>query len=197
MCAMNTIENKLINNSKTQYVLWLTGLPSSGKTTLSNEIEKILIKRGVRTCVLDGDRVRTGLNKDLGFSARDRSENIRRIGEVAKILAGAGVATLVAFISPYRADRLRARKLFRRGKFIEVFVKCPVQICRQRDVKGSYRLADRGGIKHFTGVSDPYEEPLRPELTLDTAKLNVSQCVYKVIKYLNKENLIPCRKIIN
>ena len=197
MRGTNIIENKLMTDTKPQYVLWLTGLPSSGKTTLARAIEKILVKRGVRTCVLDGDRVREGLNKDLGYSADDRSENIRRVAEVAKILVDAGLVTLVAFISPYRADRLKARRLFKPGEFIEVFVKCPVQLCRQRDIKGHYRLAERGNLKQFTGVSDPYEKPLRPELTLDTSSQNVSQCTFQVIKYLKKENLLPCRQIKN
>jgi adenylylsulfate kinase len=136
-------------------ILWFTGLSGSGKSTLAHAVEERLFEMGVHTYVLDGDNIRTGLNKDLGFSAEDRKENIRRIGEVAKLFVDAGIMTLTAFISPYKQDRQFVRSLVKKGEFIEIYVKCPLEICERRDVKGLYKKARRGIIKNFTGIDDP------------------------------------------
>ena len=171
--------------------VWLTGLSGSGKSTIAVELEKHLWARGVRTYILDGDNVRHGLNKNLGFSPADRTENIRRIGEVAKLFTEAGMVALTAFISPYRADRDQVRSLMQPGDFIEVFVDCPLEVCEQRDVKGLYQKARAGKIPEFTGISAPYEEPLKPELTLKTAALTVEQSVQHILAYLAGRDIIP------
>ncbi|MCY4378605.1 MAG: adenylyl-sulfate kinase, partial [Candidatus Dadabacteria bacterium] len=155
-----------------------------GKSTLANEIEKELIQRNHRTYILDGDNVRMGLCKDLGFSAEDREENIRRIGEVSKLFMDAGVLVLSAFVSPYRADRDAIRELVEEGEFIEVFVDCSVEQCEQRDVKGLYKKAREGVIKGFTGIDDPYEEPSDPEIVVDTEKHSLEECKQQIIDYL-------------
>lgn len=159
--------------------IWLTGLPSSGKSTIAFSLEHALIQQGRLAYVLDGDNIRHGLNKNLGFSAEDRAENIRRIGEVAKLFADAGVITLTSFVSPYRADRDLVRKLHEDGKvpFIEVFIDTPVDECEKRDPKGLYKKARAGEVKNFTGVSDPYEAPLKPEVVLKTAEKKLEECV--------------------
>ena len=182
-------ERRKLNNHSS-YCIWFTGLPSSGKSTIAGEVEHQLYTRGVRTYLLDGDNVRHGLNSNLGFSPEDRDENIRRIGEVAKLFVDAGVITLVAFISPYRKDRERTRNILENGEFIEVYVKCPVEVCEQRDPKGLYKKAKRGEIKEFTGVSAPYEEPLDPEIVLDTDRLAVDESVKKIIDYLEDRRII-------
>lgn len=171
-------------------VIWLTGLSGSGKSTLACEIEKKLFARGHLSYVLDGDNIRFGLNKNLGFSPPDREENIRRIGEVGKLFADAGIITLTAFISPYREDRKKARALLSNREFIEIYVKCSVEECEKRDVKGLYRKAKAGEIKDFTGISAPYEEPCAPELTLETAELTVDQAANRVIQYLADQEII-------
>jgi adenylylsulfate kinase len=165
-------------------VLWFTGLPSSGKSTIANAVDEKLYLRGCASYVLDGDNVRHGLNKNLGFSAADRAENIRRIGEVAKLFADAGVIAVTCFVSPYRADRDAARKLLSAGEFIEIYVDCPVEVCEQRDPKGLYKKARAGELKGFTGVDDPYEPPLQPELTLAAATKSPEQLADEVIAYL-------------
>jgi adenylylsulfate kinase len=175
-------------------VLWFTGLSGSGKSTIANEVENRLFERGCHTFVLDGDNVRHGLNKDLGFSPEDREENIRRIGEVAHLFAQAGVIGMTAFISPYRRDRDGARKLNADGRFIEVFCKCAVDVCETRDPKGLYKKARAGEIKEFTGVSAPYEEPEHPEIVLDTSRQTVEQCVESVLTYLEEQELIAPRE---
>ena len=182
-------ERRKLNNHRS-CVVWFTGLPSSGKSTIASEVEHQLYNRGIRTYLLDGDNVRHGLNINLGFSPKDREENIRRIGEVAKLFVDAGMITFVAFISPYRKDRERARKLLADGEFIEVYVKCPVEVCEQRDPKGLYQKAKKGEIKEFTGVSAPYEEPLDPEIVLETDRLAVEESVKKILDYLEDRNLI-------
>ena len=169
------------------FILWFTGLSGSGKSTLANAIEEELFKKGIHTYILDGDNIRTGLNKDLGFSAKDREENIRRIGEVAKLFVDAGIVILTAFISPYKKDREFVRNLVEKGEFIEVYVKCPLEICEQRDVKGLYKKARGGIIKNFTGIDDPYEEPENPEIVVETDKETIEESVNKIISYL-KEN---------
>jgi len=171
-------------------VLWFTGLSGSGKSTVAREVEKMLFKRGNLVYVLDGDNVRHGLNKNLGFSPEDRTENIRRIGEVAKLFADASIITLTAFISPYRNDRNSARELMQEGEFVEIFVDCPLGVCEDRDPKGLFKKARAGEIKEFTGISAPYEAPENPELCIDTSKLSVAECATKVIEYLEKESII-------
>jgi len=171
-------------------ILWFTGLPSSGKSTLANEVEKVLIQTQKRTYILDGDNVRVGLCKDLGFSAEDREENIRRIGEVSKLFADAGVIVLSAFVSPYRADRDRIREIVEDGEFIEVFVDCPVEECEKRDVKGLYKKAREGIIKGFTGIDDPYEEPTSPEIVIKTSELSIEESTDKILKYLGDKGII-------
>lgn len=171
-------------------VIWFTGLPSSGKSTIAHAVEERLLEQGHLCYVLDGDNIRHGLNKNLGFSPEDREENIRRIGEVAKLFAQAGLITMTAFISPYRADRDKARKLLGDGEFFEVFVKVPLELAEKRDPKGLYKKARDGLIKEFTGISAPYEEPLNPELVIDTSALDVKQCRDLVIFLLEEKGII-------
>jgi adenylylsulfate kinase len=164
--------------------LWLTGLSGSGKSTVAVAAEKALVERGRLAYVLDGDNVRHGLNKNLGFSPEDRTENIRRIAEVAKLFTDSGVIVLTSFISPYRADRDAARAIFGEGDFVEVFVSTSLETCESRDPKGLYKKARAGQIPEFTGISAPYEAPERPELVLDTGKLAVPESVAALIRYL-------------
>ena len=171
--------------------IWMTGLSGSGKSTLAVALEKRLWDRGIRSYVLDGDNVRHGLNKDLGFSPKDRTENIRRIGEVAKLFTDAGVINVTAFISPYRADRDSVRALMDAGDFIEVLVDCPVEVCERRDVKGLYKKARAGEIPEFTGISAPYEAPLSPELTVHTDQHGEEECLNQLLAYLEKKGYIP------
>ncbi|MCB2217369.1 adenylyl-sulfate kinase [Desulfofustis glycolicus] len=171
-------------------VLWFTGLSASGKSTLALSVEERLFEMGHLTSVLDGDNIRHGLNKNLGFSPEDREENIRRIGEVSKLFADAGVITMTAFISPYRADRDKARERLSEGRFIEIYMQVPLHIAEQRDPKGLYEKARKGEIKEFTGISAPYEEPLKPELIVDTGKLNVKESTDLVLNYLKGKNII-------
>lgn len=172
--------------------LWLTGLPSSGKTTIACVLEQALFERGRACYRLDGDNVRHGLNKNLGFSAEDREENIRRIGEVSKLFADAGVIAVTAFISPYRKDRAEARRIHEEAGigFVEVFVDAPLQVCEHRDPRGLYRKARAGQIKGFTGIDDPYEYPTNAQIVLQTDKLAVDQSVAKVMDYLDKEGYL-------
>lgn len=171
-------------------VIWFTGLSGSGKSTLAHAVEEMLYKMEHLTFVLDGDNIRHGLNKNLGFSPEDREENIRRIGEVAKLFAQAGIITMTAFISPYRKDRDKARALLNDGEFIEVFVKVPLEVAEQRDPKGLYKKARAGEIKEFTGIDAPYEEPLNPELVIDTSKLSLEESAQMVIDYLKEKKII-------
>lgn len=174
-------------------VIWFTGLSASGKSTIAHEAQNILHSRNCLTYVLDGDNVRHGLNKNLGFSPEDREENIRRIGEVANLFADAGILTMTAFISPYRADRNKARELLEDGRFIEVFVYCPVDVCEERDPKGLYKRAKAGEIKEFTGISAPYEEPENPEIVLNTAELTIEESAQKVVSLLEDRGIIPTK----
>ena len=172
-------------------VIWFTGLSGSGKSTLALEVESKLYQRGHLTYVLDGDNIRHGLNKNLGFSPEDREENIRRIGEVAKLFADAGVISMTAFISPYLTDRDNARDLLADGRFVEVFVDCPLEVCEARDTKGLYQKARAGEIKEFTGIGAPYEAPTQPELTVNTGSLTLEECTERVIALLENKGLIP------
>jgi adenylylsulfate kinase len=166
--------------------IWMTGLSASGKSTLAFTLEHALIQRGRMAYVLDGDNVRHGLNKNLGFSAEDREENIRRIGEVAKLFADAGFITMTSFISPYRKDRDLAREIHERDNllFMEVFVDAPIQVCEKRDPKGLYKKARKGELKGFTGIDDPYEAPLHPELVIKTDELSPQEGAMKILGYL-------------
>ena len=172
-------------------VLWLTGLSGSGESTIAVEVERTLLNKGVHTCVLDGDNLRHGLCADLGFSDEDRRENIRRIGEVAKLFADAGMVVLTAFISPFREDRDRVRSLMGPGEFFEIFAMCSLELCEERDPKGLYAKARAGEIADFTGIDSPYEEPLNPELVLDTGELSVEVCVKRIVALLEDSGIIP------
>jgi adenylylsulfate kinase len=172
-------------------LIWFTGLSGSGKSTIAYTLEHALVQRGHLCYVLDGDNIRHGLNKNLGFSAEDRKENIRRIGEVAKLFVDAGLLTMTAFISPYRADRDVVRQLLGKDDFFEVFCDAPISICEQRDPKGLYKKARAGEIKGFTGVDDPYEAPERPEMVLKTENVNPQQATVGLCELLEKAGKIP------
>ena len=170
--------------------IWFTGLSGSGKSTVALAAERELIDRGKLAYVLDGDNVRHGLNNNLGFSPEDRTENIRRIGEVAKLFNDAGVIVLTAFISPYRDDRDAVREILPEGEFVEVLADCPLEECEKRDVKGLYQKARAGEIPEFTGISAPYEAPANPELVLKTAESSVDDCVAQIMEYLSKTGVL-------
>ncbi|MFN7250447.1 MAG: adenylyl-sulfate kinase [Anaerobacillus sp.] len=172
------------------FILWFTGLSGSGKSTLANAVEKELFLRNVHSYVLDGDNIRHGLNKGLGFSEADRKENIRRIGEVSKLFIDAGVITLTAFISPFREDRELVRSLVKEGEFIEIFVDASLETCENRDPKGLYNKARAGIIPNFTGISSPYEQPDNPELIIKTDQLTIEESVKKVVTYLETQGLL-------
>lgn len=171
-------------------VLWFTGLPSSGKSTVAHALEEKLHVTSCRTFVMDGDNVRHGLCGDLGFSAHDREENIRRIGEASKLFVEAGLIVLTAFVSPFRRDRERARGLLQHGDFLEIYCRCPIEVCEERDAKGHYRRARAGQITDFTGVSAPYEEPCDPELLLDTSHLSLKESVQRAYTLLLERGII-------
>ena len=173
--------------------VWFTGLSGSGKSTVAFTVEHALIERGHLAYCLDGDNVRHGLNKNLGFSPEDREENIRRIGEVAKLFADTGILTFTSFISPYRADRDQARKIHEEAglPFIEIFVSASLEVCEKRDPKGLYEKARKGEIKEFTGISAPYEEPLKPEIVLDVNNQTPQEAAAEVINYLIEKGLLP------
>ncbi len=180
-----TPEDRARQNRHSGCVVWLTGLSAAGKSTIATELERVLFSLGKHAFVLDGDNMRHGLCSDLAFSPEDRKENIRRIGEVAKLFAEAGFVCITAFISPYRSDRDLARRIAPTGKFIEVYLNVPVEICEQRDPKGLYAKARSGEIKNFTGVSAPYEPPLKPELELRTDKFTLDDCIKAILERLN------------
>ena len=165
-------------------MIWFTGLSGSGKSTLANFLEQKLYNKGILTYILDGDNIRTGLNKDLDFSDEGRNENIRRIGEVAKLMTDAGIVVLTAFISPFREDRKTVRELMNKNDFIEIYVKCDLKVCEERDVKGLYLKACVGEIKDFTGIDSPYEEPENPEFVVDTTESSVEESVERIYQYL-------------
>ena len=179
------------NRGHRSAILWFTGLSGSGKSTLANAVNAALFKRGLATYVLDGDNVRHGLCKDLGFSDADREENIRRIGEVAKLFLDAGVIVLTAFVSPFRADRDKARELVEKGDFLEIFCAADLDVCESRDPKGLYAKARSGAIKEFTGISSPYEAPESPELKIDSGSQELTESVQVVLKALEARGVIP------
>ena len=182
-----TREERIANMKQKGCTLWMTGLSASGKSTVAVALEQVLLQRGKHAFRLDGDNVRFGLNKNLGFSAEDRTENIRRIGEVAKLFADAGVITIASFISPYAADRDQARKLHEEAglNFVEVYVNVPLAVAEERDPKGLYKKARAGEIKGFTGIDDPYEEPKNAEILLPTHELSVEESVQVILDYLD------------
>src|SRR5580698_7991165 len=171
-------------------VLWFTGLSACGKSTIANTVDHLLHERGKHSFVLDGDNIRLGLNKNLGFSAEDRTENIRRIGEVAKLFTESGAIALTAFISPYKADRDAVRALLGPGEFIEIFVKASIETCEKRDPKGLYKKARAGEIKNFTGISDPYEAPENPELNIRTDLLTLDESIDYVLKRMSDDGVL-------
>ena len=168
-------------------VLWFTGLSGSGKSTIAHAVEERLYAMGRLTYVFDGDNVRHGLCSDLSFSPEGRAENLRRISEMVKLFLDAGIICLTAFISPLRADRERCRKLIDCGRFYEVYVKCPLEVCEERDVKGLYKMAREGKIKNYTGISAPYDEPLNPDLVLETDKYSLDECVLSVVNFVGQQ----------
>ncbi len=165
-------------------VVWFTGLPSSGKSTIAHTLEKVLFEKGIKVYVFDGDNVRHGLNSDLGFSPEDRKENLRRIAEVAKLFVDAGLIVLCAFVSPNKKDREFVKQIIGREDFIEVYIKCPVEVCEKRDPKGMYKKAREGLIKEYTGVSAPYEEPENPDMIIESHKLSIEEAVQEVYNHL-------------
>lgn len=183
-------EDRRQKNNHHSCILWFTGLSASGKSTIANEIAKALYHLNVQQYVLDGDNIRHGLNKDLGFTDFDRTENIRRIGEVAKLFVDNGQIVLTAFISPFIADRNIVRSLVEQDEFIEVYVECSVETCESRDPKGLYKKAKNGEIQNFTGISSPYEAPINPEITLNTDQQSVQECVETILQFLKSKNYI-------
>ena len=175
-------------------LVWLTGLSSSGKSTVAYKVEQALVGRGHLAYVLDGDNIRHGLNSNLGFSAEDRTENIRRIGEVGKLFTDSGIVTLASFVSPYAADRAAVRSLMAEGDFIEVFVDTPLEVCEARDPKGLYKKARAGEIPNFTGISAPYEAPTNPELVIKTADSTLEEAAALLLAYLEAQGKIPALK---
>ncbi|ELR65055.1 Adenylylsulfate kinase [Photobacterium marinum] len=171
-------------------VLWFTGLSGSGKSTIANAVERLLFEEGKHSYLLDGDNIRHGLNKDLGFSDEDRVENIRRIGEVAKLFVDAGNFVLTAFISPFNEDRKQVRELLEEGQFIEVFIDTPLELCEERDPKGLYKKARAGQIKNFTGIDSLYEAPMAPDIHVKTANKTVMQCAELIVSHLNEKGYI-------
>jgi adenylylsulfate kinase len=185
-----TKEDRRKRNGHHSAILWFTGLSGSGKSTIANAVSKKLFDLDIQNYVLDGDNIRHGLNKDLGFSAADRTENIRRIGEVAKLFVDSGQFVLTAFISPFAQDRELVRNLVEKDEFIEIYVKCPLEECERRDPKGLYKKARNGEIRDFTGIDSPYEAPVSPELMLETDRYTIDECANQVIAYLRDRNFI-------
>ncbi|AIM17823.1 adenylyl-sulfate kinase [Neobacillus sp.] len=185
-----TKTDRRIQNGHGSCVLWFTGLSGSGKSTIANAVSYELYRLGINEYVLDGDNIRHGLNKDLGFSEHDRAENIRRIGEVAKLFVDSGKVVTTAFISPFRSDRDQVRALFEEGEFIEVYIDCPLEECERRDPKQLYAKARRGEIKDFTGIDSPYEAPDNPEIVIHSDKVTVEEAVEQVLHYLREKNII-------
>lgn len=187
-----TRETRFEGIGQTGATLWFTGLSGSGKSTIASALEAELVRKGILAYRLDGDNVRHGLNANLTFSADDRQENIRRIGEVSKLFADAGVIAITSFISPYRADRGRVRELHAEAglAFLEVFIDTPIEVCEQRDPKGLYKKARAGEIKGFTGIDDPYEAPAAPEIKLKTAEKSIGECVAELVSALQERELL-------
>ncbi|MGG1335328.1 adenylyl-sulfate kinase [Bacillus subtilis] len=187
--AISKSDRQSLNGHKS-CVLWFTGLSGSGKSVLANAVDEKLYRKGIQSYVLDGDNIRHGLNKDLGFQTGDRIENIRRIGEVAKLFVDSGQMILTAFISPFREDRDMVRALFPKGEFFEIYVKCPLNVCEQRDPKGLYKKARNGEIKHFTGIDSPYEAPLSPDFIIESDQTSISDGADLIINALQNRGII-------
>ncbi|AWM16421.1 adenylyl-sulfate kinase [Bacillus inaquosorum] len=187
--AISKSDRQSLNGHKS-CALWFTGLSGSGKSVLANAVDEKLYRMGIQSYVLDGDNIRHGLNKDLGFQTGDRIENIRRIGEVAKLFVDSGQMILTAFISPFREDRNMVRALFPEGEFFEIYVKCPLHVCEQRDPKGLYKKARNGEIKHFTGIDSPYEAPLSPDFIIETDQTSISDGADLIITELQSKGII-------
>lgn len=185
-----TRTNRELLNKHRSVVVWFTGLSGAGKSTLANGVEERLHRMGLQTFVLDGDNVRHGLCGDLGFSEQDRTENIRRVGEVAKLFLEAGIITLTAFISPFGIDRERVRALFPEGDFLEIYCRCPLEVCEGRDVKGIYKRARAGEINNFTGISSSYEEPSAPDLIIDTDQSSLEMSIDSVLTLMHERSVI-------
>lgn len=188
--ATVTRERREQQNQHKSCVLWFTGLSGSGKSTLAHAVEEELHQRGCNTFVLDGDNIRHGLSSNLGFGDSDRTENIRRIGEVAKLMMEAGIITLTAFISPFRTDRAMVRKLMPHGDFIEIYCDSPLEVCETRDVKGLYKKARAGEIKNYTGIDSPYEAPLNPEISINTSQLSIDESVSIIMESLFSRQIL-------
>jgi adenylylsulfate kinase len=188
--ATVTRERRQAQNGHKSVILWFTGLSGSGKSSLAHAVEEQLHQLGCRTFVLDGDNVRHGLCGDLGFSVEDRMENIRRIGEVAKLMLESGVIAMTAFISPFRSERAAARKLVPHGEFIEIYCSADIEVCESRDVKGLYKRARAGEISDFTGISSPYEAPIKPELMVDTGARPIGECVDDILNFLRQRGVL-------
>lgn len=186
---VNKHDRNRLNKHKSG-VIWFTGLPSSGKSTIAHHLEKELFDRGIKTYVLDGDNVRHGINSNLGFSREDRKENLRRIAELSKLFVEAGIVVLAAFVSPYKEDRAFIKHIVGDGNFFEMYVQCSVDTCEKRDPKGHYKKAKEGIIKEYTGVSAPYEDPEDPDVVLDTEKLDVESSVNKILEFLDQKKFI-------
>jgi len=185
-----TRQEKEALNGQKAFVIWLTGLSCSGKSTIARYLEVRLFNTGIRTLILDGDNTRMSINRDLDFSPEGRAENIRRVAEMAKLLNDAGIVVITAFISPYRKDRKVAKEIIGENYFIEVFVDASIEVCIQRDTKGLYQKAMKGELKDFTGVSSPYEQPLLPQIIVHTANQTPDETVSQIINFLSSENLI-------
>ncbi|MCY9110009.1 adenylyl-sulfate kinase [Bacillus atrophaeus] len=187
--AVMKADRQKLNRHKS-CVLWFTGLSGSGKSVMANAVDEKLYERGIQSYVLDGDNIRHGLNQDLGFRAEDRVENIRRIGEVAKLFVDSGQIILTAFISPFREDRKMVKEKFPQEEFFEIYIKCPLNICEERDPKGLYKKARSGEIKHFTGIDSPYEAPLSPDLTIESDKIPIADAADLIINELQTKGII-------
>ena len=172
-------------NGHQSFLIWFTGLSGSGKSTIANKVESALYKRNIRTYALDGDNIRKGINNDLGFSPGDRSENIRRIGEISKLFIDAGVVVLAAFVSPYKKDREAVKSIVGKNNFVEVYINTSLEECEKRDVKGLYKKARKGEIKDFTGINAPYEAPESPDIEIKTEQLNIDQSVTKIMDFIS------------
>lgn len=188
--ASVTKEERREKNKYQSYVLWFTGLSGSGKSTLANALARYLYESNIQAYVLDGDNIRHGLNKDLGFTDDDRKENIRRIGEVSKLFVDSGQIVLTAFISPFREDRQQVKDILSENEFFEVYVKCSLDECEVRDPKGLYKKARNNEIKHFTGIDSPYEEPVNPAITVDTESQDIEASVKQIVNFLLEKGLI-------
>lgn len=185
-----TKEDRQNMHGHKSFMVWFTGLSGSGKSTVANALQYELYKKGMSVYLLDGDNLRHGINKNLGFTESDRKENIRRTAEVGKLFVDAGIVVFAALISPFEDDRQNARNIVGDAEFVEVYVKCPIQECESRDPKGLYKKARKGEIKQFTGIDQPYEEPVNPEITIDTSKLTVNEAVAALVAYLDKNLLL-------